>query len=37
MKEEKDIAPMDFSEYHRKSGVSEDSKVYWIEKYCCII
>ena len=36
MKEEKDIAPMDFSEYFGKPGVSEDSKVYWNEKYCCI-
>ena len=29
MKEEKDIASMDFVEYLRKSGVSENSKVYW--------
>ena len=28
MKEEKDIASMDFAEYLRKSGVSENSKVY---------
>ena len=28
MNEEKDIASMDFAEYLRKPGVSEDSKVY---------
>ena len=28
MKEEKDIASMDFAEYLGKSGVSENSKVY---------
>ena len=28
MKEEKDIASMDFAECLRKSGVSENSKVY---------
>ena len=36
MKEEKDIASMDFAEYLRKSGVLENSKVYWNEKYCYI-
>ena len=36
MKEEKDIASMDFAEYLRKSGVSENIKVYWNEKYCYI-
>ena len=33
MKEEKDIAAIDFVEYLRKSGVSVNSKVYWNEKY----
>ena len=28
MKEEKDIAAVDFAEYLRKSGVSQNSKVY---------
>ena len=36
MKEEKEIVPMDFAEYFRKSGVSEKSKVSWNEK-CCYI
>ena len=36
MKEEKDIAPIDFAESLRKSGASEDSKVYWNETYCYI-
>ena len=34
--EEKDIASMDFAEYLRKAGVSENSKVYWNEKHCYI-
>ena len=36
MKKEKDIAPMDFAEYLRKSEVSERRKVYWNERYCYI-
>ena len=36
MKEEKDIAPMDFAEYLRKSGVSGNTKIYWHER-CCYI
>ena len=32
MKEEKDIALMDFVECLEKSGVSENSKVYWKER-----
>ena len=36
MKEEKDIAPMDFAEYLRKSEVSGHRKVYWNERYCYI-
>ena len=31
MKEEKDIAPLDFAIYLRKSSVSENNKVYWNE------
>ena len=37
MKEEKGIVPMDFAEYFRKSGVSENSKVSWNEKCCFIL
>ena len=44
IKGEKHIAPMDFAEYLRKSGVSENSKVYYgrflgkglHERYCYI-
>ena len=36
MKEEKDIARMDFAEYLRKSDLSENRKVYWTERYCYI-
>ena len=36
MIEEKDIASMDFAEYLRKAGVSENSKVSWNEKHCYI-
>ena len=36
MKEEKDIALIDFPDYLRKSGVSKNSKVYWNERYCYI-
>ena len=36
MKEEKDIARMNFAEYLRKSGVSENRKVYWTERHCYI-
>ena len=36
MKEGKDIILIDFAEYFRKLGVSENSKVYWNERYCYI-
>ena len=36
MKEKKDIAPMNFTEYRRKLGVSENSKVYWNERNCYV-
>ena len=36
MKKEKCIAPMDFAEYLKKSGVPENSKTYWNERYCYI-
>ena len=36
MKEEKDIAALDFAIYLRKSSVSENNKVYWNEGYCYI-
>ena len=36
MKEEKDIATIDFAEYLRRSGVSENSKVYRNKRYCYI-
>ena len=36
MKEKKDIAPMNFTEYRRKLGVSENSKVYWNERDCYV-
>ena len=36
MKEENDMAPMDFAEYLRKSGASENSEVYLNERYCYI-
>ena len=36
MKEEKDIAQMDFAEHFRESCVSENSKVYWNERYCYV-
>ena len=43
-KGEKHIAPMDFAEYLRKSGISEDRKVYYgqflrnglHERYCYV-
>ena len=31
---EKETSPMDFEQYLRKSGLSEDNKVYWNERYC---
>ena len=34
MRKKKEIAPINFSEYFRKSGVSENNKVYWNEMYC---
>ena len=36
MKEEKDIAPMVFAIYLRKSELSGCRKVYWNERYCYI-
>ena len=36
MKKGKDITPIDFAEYFRKLGVSENNKVYWNEMYCYI-
>ena len=36
MKEKKDIAPMNFTEYRRKLGVSENNKVYWNERNCYV-
>ena len=36
MKKEKNIAPMEFAEYFRKPGISENSKVYWNERHCYI-
>ena len=36
MKEQKDIAPMDFAEHFKKSGVSQNRKAYWNGRYCFI-
>ena len=33
MKEEKDIARIDFAEHLRELSLSENSKVYWNERY----
>ena len=33
MKEEKDIAQIDFAEHLRELSLSENSKVYWNERY----
>ena len=36
IREKNGVAPMDFQEYYRKSGVTENSNIYWNERYCYV-